>query len=158
MRITLLALLVFFATLNDPRSARAEERDLRASAFGDVLVRNGDIISASIVAWWDAAWLPAPGAMLAIDFRPRVGLGGASAALGVLGYFDCGPYARHLPCAGLNFQAVVLRSWWLSNWHTETYAGGEVGLEYYFIRLTLGAFKGLESNQTRLQIGIGLGV
>jgi hypothetical protein len=46
----------------------------------------------------------------------------------------------------------------LSNWHPDTYAGGEIGLEIYFVRFTVGAFKGLESGQTRFQVGIGLGV
>jgi hypothetical protein len=154
-----LILWMLVATLIAQGSARAEDTDrLKSFVFADVLVRNGDILSGSIVAAREVALLSGSGATLAIGIRPRVGLGGASAALGLLGYVDCWSWARHLPCAGLNAQGVVLRSWWLSDWHPDTYAGGELGFEIYFVRFTAGVLKGLESGQIRFQVGIGLGV
>jgi hypothetical protein len=155
----LLVLGIIVASLGDLRSARADhDSRLGALVFADVLVRNGDLLSASLVAGRDLAWMSEPGARLAINVRPRLGLGGASAAIGLLGYVGSDPWAPHLPVFGLNPQMVVFRSWWLSNWRPDTYLGGELGLEFYFVRLTAGAFRGLESSQTRFQIGVGLGV
>jgi hypothetical protein len=148
--------VIALALLALAQRARAEETGAVTKHLvgADLLARNGDVLSASVVGGY--AFHRADDAAIAATLRLRVGLGGISGGPGIMGYVPC----LHDPvvsCMAAGVQGVAMRTWGSLGWPPDTYLGGEIHLEFLLFKLVVGALHGAASHDA-IQIGLGVGV